>query len=739
MLWYHLLPLVTASLKGCSDGITCRTVNASGLSFDCRFAVPTTTPATNTTVMLLHGFPEWSVMYVNLMRTLSSHGYSSVACNQRGYSPGAAPAGVTNYNYNTLAEDVWNIADAVIGRTTKFHLVGHDHGAALGWTCATTPTGTARLLSYSSLSIPHLDAFSAGLYGPTADLAQQAASQYFTTFVLNNSATLHNDFWWNTMGKQQFSALSGAFKTPADFQKALYWYNGMSMAGKNAMPPLMSEAQLLLHGFAEAAALRAVFGGTPNAGTPATHPTGNISVPTLYVCGDSDTAILCSKKFALKTKDYVDPGTSYTQLTVKCGHDLLSCATASETNKVIAAIVTRLSTATETTTTSGFAKTTSKTPPQVIFSYSSTGPFPCIRIPSALALPDGTILAFAETRRWIGDQCYPDAPKPAAPIQESNRSICLRRSLDKGVTWEPLRPNISQRYSANPTAVHIAATNRTLLIFDDTLNGGLYMQESKDSGVSWSTATRLVTAAGVPILAVCGPGNAAVATKNGTLFVAGYHANRAWTNSFSFSSVYRSDDHGKSWEDVSPAITPSEAAAGLCQDSPRCFPHLGEPSLTQLTTGEILLNARCPDGRKPYPGPAQPCDCDCHGVSISQTSRGETWGSTAYDANGTTDPDCQGAAITLRNGSVLFSNLDSATARMNPSLRLGELVKNVAAREMKWSKAVSVPGANARTIAGYSSLFQMMDGAIGILWETSVANQTKCRGEGCSIVFSIIR
>jgi hypothetical protein len=76
---------------------------------------------------------------------------------------------------------------------------------------------------------------------------------------------------------------------------------------------------------------------------------------------------------------------------------------------------------------------------------------------------------------------------------------------------------------------------------------------------------------------------------------------------------------------------------------------------------------------------------------------------------------------------------------MNPSLRLGELVKNVAAREMKWSKAVSVPGANARTIAGYSSLFQMMDGAIGILWETSVANQTKCRGEGCSIVFSIIR
>ena len=187
------------------------------------------------------------------------------------------------------------------------------------------------------------------------------------------------------------------------------------------------------------------------------------------------------------------------------------------------------------------------TPPQVIFAYSTTSPYPCIRIPSALALPGSrTILAFAETRRWIGDQCYPDAPKPAA--QESNRSICLRRSLDAGATWLALRPNISQRYSANPTALHDATTNRTLLFFDDTLNGHLYMQRSTDSGDTWSLAMPLRTAAGLPISAICGPGNAAVATANGTIFVAGYHASRDWTSSFSFASVYRSDNHGVSWE-----------------------------------------------------------------------------------------------------------------------------------------------------------------------------------------------
>ena len=45
---------------------------------------------------------------------------------------------------------------------TQFHLIGHDHGGVLGFVAATSADGVRLVKSYTSLSIPHLDAFSAG-------------------------------------------------------------------------------------------------------------------------------------------------------------------------------------------------------------------------------------------------------------------------------------------------------------------------------------------------------------------------------------------------------------------------------------------------------------------------------------------------------------------------------------------------------------------------------------------------
>ena len=97
-------------------------------------------------------------------------------------------------------------------------------------------------------------------------------------------------------------------------------------------------AQLLEHGAFSAAALRAIFGGTPQAhGTPAARPVGNVSVPALYVCGTGDSAILCDKPYALKTRGYCTGG--YTFLAVDCGHELLDCSSSSATAKVVQAIL----------------------------------------------------------------------------------------------------------------------------------------------------------------------------------------------------------------------------------------------------------------------------------------------------------------------------------------------------------------------------------------------------------------
>ena len=53
-----------------------------------------------------------------------------VACNLRGYSPGASPPNATDYQWDTeLEADAWAIADAV--KFTSFHIVSHDLGAGM--------------------------------------------------------------------------------------------------------------------------------------------------------------------------------------------------------------------------------------------------------------------------------------------------------------------------------------------------------------------------------------------------------------------------------------------------------------------------------------------------------------------------------------------------------------------------------------------------------------------------------
>ena len=45
------------------------------------------------------------------------------------------------------------------------------------------------------------------------------------------------------------------------------------------------------------------FNQPPNDGSFAKYPTGSIKVPTLYMCGKNDPAILCNHPFALKTEN----------------------------------------------------------------------------------------------------------------------------------------------------------------------------------------------------------------------------------------------------------------------------------------------------------------------------------------------------------------------------------------------------------------------------------------------------
>lgn len=289
--------------------MVCEQLQVNGFTFDCRFGTAQNVNKGN--VVLLHGFPEWSSMYQPLMASLAAAGYNSVACDQRGYSQHARPGDVTDYDYNKLRSDVFGVAAAA--GFAEWHLVAHDHGAVLGWYTAGSEQASGKILSYSALSIPHNSAFAAGLFGPTADLQQQSASQYFTMFVDKNSA----DSVFCAMG------LGSGFGSCSDFQKAMWWYNGAMDAGVMAMPPLMSASQLWDAGWDTMATLRLTWGGKPNAGYAAKTTTGDVAVPVLFVCGKTDDSILCNRPYALKTKDHCKSAYEYHE--VDCGHGVVGC------------------------------------------------------------------------------------------------------------------------------------------------------------------------------------------------------------------------------------------------------------------------------------------------------------------------------------------------------------------------------------------------------------------------------
>jgi len=237
------------------------------------------------------------------------------ACDMRGYSPGASPSNIDDYGYFNLSSDVGALADAV--GFAKFHLVGHDHGALAVWLAA-SQIGD-RLLSLTAMSVPHPDVFSAALYGDEADEAQQAASNYMRQWSLPNSGGGVTTLFG---GVANLYAGTG-YKTTDALQKGLWWYNGMFASGLVATVPVLDDATIAKYPVDMVKGIRKIMPLPVDKGAPATRPAGNITVPTLFVCGKEDPYLLCASPWVSKTKKYV---ANYKTLNVDCGHELLTVA-----------------------------------------------------------------------------------------------------------------------------------------------------------------------------------------------------------------------------------------------------------------------------------------------------------------------------------------------------------------------------------------------------------------------------
>ena len=204
----------------------------------------------------------------------------------------------------------------------------------LGWLLAAGPA-RGRLLSFSSLGVPHLDALSAGLFGPAASRRQQAASQYFEILARGSSASLYDEAVYETLG----GGASGRWRSARAFQKAVWWFNGIFAFsnGPLALPPLLSAEEVEGLGSHEAAQLRGLFRGAPNNGKAACSPIGDVCTPTLFVCGSRDPVVLCSEPFSLESKRFVTG--DYQYLEADSGHNPLSCSNATTKKVVMGAIL----------------------------------------------------------------------------------------------------------------------------------------------------------------------------------------------------------------------------------------------------------------------------------------------------------------------------------------------------------------------------------------------------------------
>ncbi|MEQ7005830.1 sialidase family protein [Actinopolymorpha sp. B17G11] len=241
------------------------------------------------------------------------------------------------------------------------------------------------------------------------------------------------------------------------------------------------------------------------------------------------------------------------------------------------------------------------TPARTVYAAGADG-YDTFRIPAIVAVPDGTLLAFAEGRRL--------GPGDAGPID-----LVLRRSADRGDTWSALQVVASDPGNTvgNPSPVVDPASGDVVLLTtraagsatEDRIVRGevpaaesrrVWLQRSADHGLSWTAAVDLTTSTKRPDWRwyATGPGHAIALRQGphaGRLVVPANHSTGAAGHG---GHLLLSDDGGRSWRIGAEDHCPPEQhqSAGWCV-------HANESTVAELPDGRIYANTRNQGGLAP--------------------------------------------------------------------------------------------------------------------------------------------
>jgi len=307
------------------------------------------------------------------------------------------------------------------------------------------------------------------------------------------------------------------------------------------------------------------------------------------------------------------------------------------------------------------------------------------RIPGMVTTNAGTLVAVCDAR----------VDRPGDAI--NNIDIVMKRSVDAGKTWEPMRRLADfpgQQAAADPSIVFDRQAGKLWLFYDHILAepapsgtrvreqrvASLHNMHSDDEGQNWTkpndmTAT-LKQTGWESVMA--GPGRGSQ-TRDGRLLVPCYTRR----TDEDYTQILVSDDHGGSWR-ITNAVGPGT----------------DESAVVELADGRWLLNIRSSLG-------------DGYRVVSTSSDGGQRW-QPPRRATDLPGPCCQGSLIRytdVRDGfqknRILFSNPAHRSERRNMTVR------------MSYDEGKTWPVAkviDAGPVA-YSCLSILNDGTIGLLYE----------------------
>lgn len=341
-----------------------------------------------------------------------------------------------------------------------------------------------------------------------------------------------------------------------------------------------------------------------------------------------------------------------------------------------------------------------------VFTNDSEG-YACYRIPAIIRAQNGDLVAFAEGRV---ESCSDSAPVI--------HMVC-KRSTDNGHSWLPLQTivrNVSPRGEHvvhNPSPVMDRNTGRLILLYNKaqsneweiakgTVPSDIVALYSDDHGATWHSETNLNAQIHRPINPTTPQQTDywrvqrptlghATQLQSGRLVHAGMFTAGDASVFQSQNYIFYSDDGGQNWH-----------IAGE-------LPHLGlnEASLTELETGDLLINSRAYIDEKP---------AGCRALTVGRWENDSMrFEPTRFEA-ALIDPAVQGSIIrysfshesALGNKSrLLVSNPAHPHSRYNLTLRLSY------DEGQTWPISKVIDAGNA----AYSDLVIQADGRIGILYE----------------------